>query len=114
MKYGGDTQRKSKCKGKLIHASLFDFEAPEALVNPCIFSTILSHKKRKKKTSFILVETKTGSCKWLPGSWGFKKQCIGFDLWQPTKNLGKDQIGNYTGTYRCLTILETAAGIETP
>jgi hypothetical protein len=54
MKYGGDTQRKSKCKGKLIHASLFDFEAPEALVNPCIFSTILSHKKRKKKTSFIL------------------------------------------------------------
>ncbi|KAL9395049.1 hypothetical protein Peur_014334 [Populus x canadensis] len=59
-------------------------------------------------------ETKTGSCKWLPGSWGFKKQCIGFDLWQPTKNLGKDQIGNYAGTYRCLTILETAAGIETP
>jgi hypothetical protein len=49
VKYGGDTQRKSKCKGKLIHASLFDFEAPEALVNPCIFSTILSHKKRKKK-----------------------------------------------------------------
>jgi hypothetical protein len=33
---------------------LFDFEAPEALVNPCIFSTILSHKKRTKKTSFIL------------------------------------------------------------
>jgi hypothetical protein len=49
MKHGGDTERISKCKGKLIHASLFDFEAPEALVNPCIFSTILSHKKRKKK-----------------------------------------------------------------
>jgi hypothetical protein len=29
---GGDTERKGRCKGKVIHASLFGVGAPEALV----------------------------------------------------------------------------------